>query len=158
MIISLFVVFPLMFWFLFSCLCWIEYFTFPSILSLSLFSRSLPLSLFLCWLLNGPFAASFFFISLFSTQFLAQLIVNKIADDWIRTADLWCRKRSRYQLNHNQCPPSLFIFCSFIILKPTTVEQSSHFVNCTLWVQRCHLQCKIKSLRKYIFAGAHKNV
>ena len=117
MIISLFVVFPLMFWFLFSCLCWIEYFTFPSILSLSLFSRSLPLSLFLCWLLNGPFAASFFFISLFSTQFLAQLIVNKIADDWIRTADLWCRKRSRYQLNHNQCPPSLFIFCSFIIFK-----------------------------------------
>ena len=24
--------------------------------------------------------------------------------DWIRTADLWSRKRPLYQLNHNHCP------------------------------------------------------
>ena len=28
-------------------------------------------------------------------------MVNKIADDWIRTADLWWRKRTLYQLRHN---------------------------------------------------------
>ena len=26
------------------------------------------------------------------------------ADDWVRTADLWCWKRPRYQLRHNHCP------------------------------------------------------
>ena len=26
------------------------------------------------------------------------------ANDWIRTADLWCRKRPLYQLSHNHCP------------------------------------------------------
>ena len=25
------------------------------------------------------------------------------ADDWIRTADLWCRKQLLYQLSHNHC-------------------------------------------------------
>ena len=28
----------------------------------------------------------------------------KVADDWIRTVDLWCRKRLLCQLNHNHCP------------------------------------------------------
>ena len=33
--------------------------------------------------------------------FSIQLLV-KIADDWIRTADLWCWKRPLYQLSHNK--------------------------------------------------------
>ena len=51
----------------------------------------------------GPFPASFF-IFVFSIQ----LTVNNFADDWIRTADLWCRKRPLYQLSHNHCPTHLF--------------------------------------------------
>ena len=39
---------------------------------------------------NGPFPVPFFFIFIFSTQFLIQLMVNKITDDKIRTANLWC--------------------------------------------------------------------
>ena len=39
----------------------------------------------------GPFSAYFFFILVFSMQLFIQLIVlDIIADDWIRTADLWC--------------------------------------------------------------------
>ena len=31
-----------------------------------------------------------------------QFIVHtNFADDWIRTADLWCRKQPMYQLHHN---------------------------------------------------------
>ena len=49
---------------------------------------------------NGPFPASFFFILVFSVQ----LIENKSANDWIRTADLWYQKQLLYQLRHNHCP------------------------------------------------------
>ena len=36
-------------------------------------------------------------------------MVNKIfADDWIRTAHLWCRKQPLYQLSHNHCPFSIY--------------------------------------------------
>ena len=31
------------------------------------------------------------------------------ADDWIRTVDLWCRKRPLYQLSHNHCPSGEWI-------------------------------------------------
>ena len=31
-------------------------------------------------------------------------IIQNFADDWIRTADLWHRKRPLYQLSHNHCP------------------------------------------------------
>ena len=41
-----------------------------------------------CFFKIGPFPDSFFFIFVFSIQFLIQLTVNNIADDWIRTADL----------------------------------------------------------------------
>ena len=44
------------------------------------------------FLKNGPFPASFFFISVF------------FANDWIRTTDLWNWKRLLYQLSHNHCP------------------------------------------------------
>ena len=30
---------------------------------------------------------------------------KNFADDWIRTADLWCRKRPLFQLSHKHCPP-----------------------------------------------------
>ena len=43
---------------------------------------------------------SFLFIFVFSIQFSKQLMINKIANDWIRTADLWCQK----QLHHNHSP------------------------------------------------------
>ena len=35
-------------------------------------------------------------------------INKKIADDWIRTADLWYRKWPLYQLSHNYFP-QLFV-------------------------------------------------
>ena len=40
----------------------------------------------------GLISGFVFFICVFSKQ----LMVNKIGDDWIRTADLRCRKRPRY--------------------------------------------------------------
>ena len=49
-----------------------------------------------------PFQGSFFFIFVFSVQ----LTVNiKLADDWIRTADLYCPKRPLYLLSHITLPP-----------------------------------------------------
>ena len=40
-------------------------------------------------------------------------IVIKIADGWIWTADLWCRKRLLYQLCHNRCPIKILFEHSF---------------------------------------------
>ena len=48
----------------------------------------------------------FFFIFVFST---VQLVEIFFAYVWIRTADLWCRKRPPYQLSHNHCPKILRI-------------------------------------------------
>ena len=32
-------------------------------------------------------------------------MINKnFANDWIQSADLWCRKQPLYQLSHNYCP------------------------------------------------------
>ena len=50
--------------------------------------------------LNGPFPASFLFIFVFSTQLTVNKCSINFADDWIRTADLWYRKRPLYQLSH----------------------------------------------------------
>ena len=52
----------------------------------------------------GHSQSLFFFIFVFLIQLLQQLRVNKFANDWIRTADLLCRKRPLYQLRHNHCP------------------------------------------------------
>ena len=49
---------------------------------------------------NGPFPASFFFIFVFSIQLTVNKCSINFADDWIRTADLWYRKRPLYQLSH----------------------------------------------------------
>ena len=40
------------------------------------------------------------------------------ANDWIRTADLWCRRRLFYQLSHNHCPIFDIIKVSFNHLVP----------------------------------------
>ena len=45
-----------------------------------------------------------FFNFVFSIHFLIKLIVNKIADDWLWTADLWCWKQPLSQLRHNHSP------------------------------------------------------
>ena len=84
-----------------------------------------PRSLFLSTLLylfknkiiNGPFLASFSFIFVFSIQ----LTVNKCSiykflhDDWIRTADLWYRKRPLYQLRHDHCPTIFYSSIQFFL-------------------------------------------
>ena len=57
--------------------------------------------------LNGPFPGSFFFIFVFSIQLTVNKCSINFADDWIRTADLWNRKRSLYQLSHNHCPKNV---------------------------------------------------
>ena len=44
------------------------------------------------------------FYFLFNFVFLIQQILNNIADDWIRTVDLWRRNQPLYQLCHNQGP------------------------------------------------------
>ena len=54
----------------------------------------------------GLISGFVFFICVFSKQ----LMVNKIGDDWIRTADLRCRKRPRYQLCYKHW--SIFIGCN----------------------------------------------
>ena len=46
------------------------------------------------------FTASFYLFSSFQYRFT----VNKICNDWIRTADFWCQKPLLYQLSHNHFP------------------------------------------------------
>ena len=47
-------------------------------------------------------------------------IVSNIADDWIRTTDLWCWKRPHYQLRHNYGSP--FFFLEIIIFTFSTFQ------------------------------------
>ena len=59
---------------------------------------------------NWPFLASFFFIFVFSLGLTVnECSILKLANDWIRTADLWCRKWLLYQLSHNHCPYKTFL-------------------------------------------------
>ena len=48
-----------------------------------------------------------FFIFVFSIPSVEskQMFDIKFANDWIRTADLWCQKRMLYQLSYNHRPP-----------------------------------------------------
>ena len=46
----------------------------------------------------------FFFILVFSIQLTVNVQNKFLADDWIRTADLWNWKRPLYQLSHYHCP------------------------------------------------------
>ena len=45
---------------------------------------------------NGPLPSSF-------SLFLSVQINSFFPDDWIRTSNLWCRKRQLYQMSHNHC-------------------------------------------------------
>ena len=85
------------------------YFAFALFSVLFLPRRHTHLNLSLSLFLNGPFAASFFFIFIFSIQLTVNKCSINFADDWIRTADLWYRKRPLYQLSHNHFP-----FCAFL--------------------------------------------
>ena len=42
-----------------------------------------------------------------------------IADDWIRTVDLWIRKQPLYQLRHNH--KNYIISPTDLIMKPTSI-------------------------------------
>ena len=46
-------------------------------------------------------------------QYVNTFSLEKFADDCIRTADLWCRKRPLCQLIHNQCPRCNLVKCAF---------------------------------------------
>ena len=47
----------------------------------------------------------FLFLAFFNTQLtVIKCSILKFADDWIRTEDLWNRKRPLPQLSHNHCP------------------------------------------------------
>ena len=48
----------------------------------------------------GHYRPLFFFIFVFSIQLTVNKCSINFADDWIRTADLWYRKRPLYQLSH----------------------------------------------------------
>ena len=52
----------------------------------------------------------FFFIFVLSIQLTLNICSINFADDWIRTADLWYRKRPLYQLSHNHCPAYRFVW------------------------------------------------
>ena len=64
---------------------------------------------------NVPFAASFYFF-FFSLQYQGNI---QFADDWIRTADLWCQKRLFYQLSHNHFTLLLFFKRPYLLLFST---------------------------------------
>ena len=52
------------------------------------------------WAIPGLF---FLYFRLFNTVDSKQMFDKSFANDWIRTADLWCRRRPLYQLSNNQC-------------------------------------------------------
>ena len=57
----------------------------------------------------------FIYFRLFNTQLTVNKssIYKKIANDWIRTADLWYLKQPLYQLSHNHCPNEELFKVSF---------------------------------------------
>ena len=70
----------------------------------------------------GAIRGLFYFIFVFSIQFTVNIVQNNFADDWIRTAELWSRKRQLYQLRHNHCPT--YLHC-FIVKKSLSVRPES---------------------------------
>ena len=85
-------------------------------------------------LLKNWASPGLFFILVFSIQLdqqsigIIQLIVNKIGDDWIRTTDLWNRKRQLYQLCHSHCHQmSLFATNINRLFKSENVFQVLYF-------------------------------
>ena len=91
--------------------------------------------------LNGPFPASFFYFR-FSSQLTAhKCSMQKFADDWIRTADLWCWKRPLYQLSYKHCPwdenitIEAFLYSCFIHIQVSQCNATSFFMQCTYFIK-----------------------
>ena len=85
----------------------------------------------ICWinfhtafLKNRPFLASFFHILTLSIQLTEKNIQYKCCNDWIRTADLWCRKRPLYQLSYNHYPQIILIVSSVVLYEHQNCEFS----------------------------------
>ena len=53
--------------------------------------------------MGNPRTLSLYF-RLFNTIGSKQMFHIMFANDWIRTADIWCQKQLLYQLSHNHCP------------------------------------------------------
>ena len=65
----------------------------------------LPIHIFKNWAIPG----------LFNNILVSSNI--KFADDWLRTAYLWCRKRPFFQLSHNHCPSKNIFVEPFVLLR-----------------------------------------
>ena len=78
--------------------------------------------LFLKW----SFRPRFHYFSSFQYSWQQALFNINFADDWIRTADLWCQKWLLYQLSHNHYL-SIFVFNTFLFLHANV---SFCWVNC----------------------------
>ena len=66
---------------------------------------------------GGHFRSLFLYFRLFNTVYSEKnkCPLQKVADEWIRTADIWCRKWPLYQLSHNHCPcKELFMLHSYL--------------------------------------------
>ena len=61
----------------------------------------------------------FVFIFVFGTQLTVNnCSILKFTNDWIRTADLWCRKRPHYQLyHHNHLVPQSQKFVTHFVFQ-----------------------------------------
>ena len=61
-------------------------------------------------------------------------IIQNFADDWIRTADLWHRKRPLYQLSHNHFPLlNLYLLILAIVPPKVLLLHSFNFKRFLIW-------------------------
>ena len=72
----------------------------------------------------------FFYFRLFYKQLTVNKCSIKVANDWIRTQVLWCRKRPLCQLRHNHFPLRSFFVHEF----STYVAFSSWFISTVISV------------------------
>ena len=89
--------------------------------------------------------------------FPMQYIVNENANDWIRTAELWCQKRPIYHLRHHHIPKrECFLTCLTVLLPPTakfwhcTVLALHSFGTAQFW------HCKVLALHSFGTANGTK--
>ena len=87
------------------------------------------------------------------------------ADNWIRTADLWCRKRPLYQLNHNHCPVDVlymmisiltemtnwYVFWRTILMTTTTTPGASFTFKMSISIEEWFCQKNLSSREKNMF-------
>ena len=76
------------------------------------------------------------YFRLFNTVYNKQIFNTKIANDWIRTADLWYRKQPLYQLSQAQQQP---IYSSFYTVYAVVNLRFDKFVQDNLvlaWVNQ----------------------